>query len=568
MVLVVMLLSIYKTFVPPPTETPELTASARETLAATGVIIDVASSNTKQNWINAVAEQFNADGHTTSAGRQIFVQVSHVLSGGSQQAILSGTLQPTVWSPGEYSWVEGANQVWQDRTGHALVSEHCLPTANAPSGLAMWRPMAEALGWPDTPIGWGDLLALANADDGWGSVGHPEWGAFQFGHVHPDFSNVGLLLLSSLAYHAAGKTAGLQVTDVYSDPAQTAFRQLELKTYHYGLQSRDLLDLMVNRGPSYLHAVTTSEAETLRTNAERGDRLRFPLAFIFLSDGTFWSEHPYCILSEAEWVSDEQQDAARIFRDYLLSPSQQDIAVNYYIRPVNQQSPLHAPIALEYGTDPRVTQATSPALESPSADVANAVRDVFHMTKKPAAVLLILDTSGSMGGDLITNAVASAQNFIRRMSARDEVYVLGFSTTPVWIGQGGLISEVGETIVQNVGGLYADGGTALHDAMCMAVATIEDVRARHDAAGEPHLYGIVLLSDGGDTSSTITENQMFEMCLPDGENADGVKVFTISYGQYADQDLMTRIARRTNGKPFQGGPDNIEQIYSAISAEQ
>lgn len=541
-------------------------AEVAETAAASTTIVEIASSNTKQNWMDAVAAQFNAENHTLPSGDRIEVRVSHVLSGGSQQAILSGSLQPTVWSPGEYSWVESANQTWRDRTGRPLVPDACPQTVNAPSGIAMWRPMAEALGWPDTPVGWADLLALADSETGWAELGHPEWGEFKFGHVHPDYSNVGLLMMTSLAYYAAGKTDGLTPDDVYSGAVEDAFRQLELNTWHYGLQSRDLLSLMTQRGPAYLHAVTTSEAETLRTNAEQTGQLRFPLAFIFPADGTFWSQHPYCILN-GEWVSADQREAAGIFRDYLLAPEQQAMAVDSYLRPVDEQAELHAPIALEQGTDPRVTMDSVPQLESPSADAANAVRDVFHETKRPATIVLVIDTSGSMGGDKMTNAAESARNFISRMSDRDEVYVLGFGTTPYWVGEGGPVAAVGETMAESVGGVFADGNTALHDAICMAADRVEELRTQSEA-DTPHLFGIVLLSDGADRGSVRSENFMFTTCLPDGESVEGVRVYTIAYGADANLDLMTRIANRTNGRAFEGNPENIERIYTAISAEQ
>ena len=40
----------------------------------------------------------------------------------------------------------------------------------------MWRPMAEALGWPKKPVSWEQLIELANEPKGWSSYGHPEWG--------------------------------------------------------------------------------------------------------------------------------------------------------------------------------------------------------------------------------------------------------------------------------------------------------------------------------------------------------------------------------------------------------
>ena len=67
---------------------------------------------------------------------------------------------------------------------------------------------------------------------------------------------------------------------------------------------------MARQGPSFLHGAAVPEADTVRFNVERGDELQFPLAFIFPSGGTIWADHPYCILDNADWVSDEQAEAA------------------------------------------------------------------------------------------------------------------------------------------------------------------------------------------------------------------------------------------------------------------
>lgn len=529
------------------------------------VSIEISSSNTKEDWMNAAVEKFNNERRTLPSGEVIQVAVKHVTSGGSQQAILDGKSTPTVWSPGDQSWVDEANRVWRDRNGRLLAPDACPPTVLAPVGFTMWRPMAEALGWPDKPISWDDIAALSADPDGWASLGHPEWGVFKFGHTHPDYSNVGLLMMTALAYSIEGKTNGLTANEVYAPEVEAAFISVEQNTYHYGIQNRPLMKVLAERGPSYLHAVTSSEAEALKTNKDFVDILRFQLVFIFPAKGTYWSEQPYCIL-DGDWVTDEQKEAAAIFRDYLLAPEQQSLAIDNYLRPVDESITLRFPFTLENGADPRVTRASVPSLESPTAEVAAAVKDIFHQTKKKATIVMVLDTSGSMEGEKIRGAAESSMSFIKRLDPNDEIYVLGFSDYSYDLG-GGRAGDVGETLASSVGGLIADGNTSLHDAVCDAVQKIDDLKAADEAEGERRLYGIVLLSDGEDTASARSENQMFE-CLPTGEDVTGVKVFTIAYGDDADKDLMTRIANRTNGKSFTGDPESIESIYNSISAEQ
>jgi len=534
---------------------------------ANSIAIEISSSNTKEDWMNAVVEKFNAEQQKVASGDIIFVTVKHVTSGGSQRAILDGTSQPVVWSPGDQSWVDEANRVWRDRKGTLLIPEACTQTVLAPTGFAMWRPMAEALGWPDKPISWDDIVKLSADPQGWEALGHPEWGQFKFGHTHPDYSNVGLLSMTTLAYSTLNKTEGLTADEVYSDVVVQAFAGVEQNTYHYGLQSRPLMQILAQRGPEYLHAVTTSEAETLKTNKEFESSLRYPLVFIFPAKGTFWSEQPYCVL-DGDWVSDVQKEAAGIFKDYLLDKKQQELAITYYLRPVDPTIPLHAPLALESGTDPRVTTDSIPALVSPSAEVSSAVKDVFHQTKKKATIVLLLDISGSMEGDKMTSAVESSVNFVKRLDPNDEIYLIVFGGDgDVYELGGGRAGDIAEALADKINGLFANGNTPLYDGVCSATQKINELQAAHEANNEKRLYGIVLLSDGQDTASANTQNQMFN-CLPSGENVDGTKIFTIAFGEDADADLMLRIANRTNGKTFKGDPTSIESIYNSISAEQ
>jgi Ca-activated chloride channel family protein len=86
----------------------------------------------------------------------------------------------------------------------------------------MWKPMAEALGWPQQPLGWSDIAELVRSGKTWADYGHPEWGRFQWGHTHPDYSNSGITSILATGYAAVGKTRDLTVDDVRS-PQFAAF---------------------------------------------------------------------------------------------------------------------------------------------------------------------------------------------------------------------------------------------------------------------------------------------------------------------------------------------------------
>jgi Ca-activated chloride channel family protein len=535
-------------------------------LPAGTVLVSVASSNTKRNWMDQVVEQFNAAGFETSAGDAIIAEVEHVTSGGSMNAILDGDLAPVAWSPGDASWVEQMNTTWQQRFNRPINSEACQATIYAPLGFAMWRPMAEALGWPDTPIGWDTIVELAADPEGWASYDRPEWGQFRFGHTHPAYANSGLLSMTAFVHGVVDSEGQLAAAQVYE--AEDAMRALEQNTSKYGRQAPALLELMARQGPSFLHGAAVPEADTVRFNVERSDELQFPLAFIFPSSGTIWADHPYCVLDNADWVSDKQAEAAAIFRDYLLERERQELAIDNYLRPLDTTIPLHTPMNLDNGTDSRVSPETVPALPSPDAGVSAAIIDLFQITKRKTTVIIALDVSGSMEGEKIRSATAATAEFLERLDPNDRVALLTFNDDVVALSEPARVGDVVEGLSQRVSGLIADGNTALYASVCQATEMASALKEEDEAAGESRLYGVVLLSDGEDTMGEPTENQMFVTCLPANAEADGVKIFPIAFGEAAADDVLARIAAVTGGRMYAADPTSISNVYLSISAEQ
>src|SRR5436305_1997049 len=100
--------------------------------------------------------------------------------------------------------------------------------AGAVAGLAV------ALGWPNTPIGFADLIKLANDPTGWAAKGHPEWGQFRLGKTNPHLSTSALNATIAQYYAATGKTSGLTVEDLNRPDVADFNRKVESAVVHYG----------------------------------------------------------------------------------------------------------------------------------------------------------------------------------------------------------------------------------------------------------------------------------------------------------------------------------------------
>jgi Ca-activated chloride channel family protein len=529
----------------PPPATP-----AKDTLE-----VLYASSDGKKEWVNDVIKTFN-EKKVEINGKVVVVKAEHMRSGESRAAILAGKSKPTIWGPAGKSWIDLINQDWQTRHNQPFVPE-AKDTVNTALVIALWKPMAEALGWPKKEIGWKDLRAVVTNPKGWSALGHPEWGAFKFGHSHPDYSNSAMLSVISMIYAGAGKDAGMTSADMKNPQVVSLLKDIERSVVHYGESSSWLMDKLCNRGPAYLSAVTVYESSVVKAN-DKCKTKPFPLVAVYPKEGTFWETHPAGVV-DAEWVTEDQKQAARMFLDFLVSPEQQAKAPKYGFRPALKDVPLTAPFDEDHGISPN---ATRHELEYLSEDLFQRANTLWHETKKKAAIWVVLDISGSMNGKPMDAARAGTVKFLQRMEPDDIVQVIAFSEQPVALGTPGRVRQTGEGLVQKVNGLYAQGQTSLYDAVLMAFDEVEEARKKET---EPRSYGIVVLSDGKDTSSKRNKPDLIER-LPKPEDTEGTRVFTIAYGDEADEDLLRNLSDRSNALMVHGDSADIDKLYHQIAS--
>ncbi|MEO5726780.1 MAG: VWA domain-containing protein [Byssovorax sp.] len=520
------------------------------------VEILISSSDGKKEWLEDVARAFHASKAEVS-GKAVRVTLLHMKSGESMQKILAGKEKPTIWSPAGQAWIELLNTTWKGRSGHDFV-ENVRPTVMSGLVVAMWEPMARSLGWPDKPIGWNDIFQVAMDPGGWGSLGHPEWGPFRFGHGHPDFSTSAMLSVVSSIYAAAGKTSGLTAEDLRNPTVIERVGSLERAIVHYGESSSWLTEKLCTKGPAYLSAVTLYESSVVQANDRYKKEMPFRLVAIYPKEGTFWENHPTGIVN-ADWVSPEQREAASKFLAFATSREQQQKALQYGYRPTDASIPVGAPIDEAHGADPR--QNAAKGLEYVSEDVFRRANELWHKVKKHSTVFLLLDVSGSMAGEKMSSAKKGAAGFIRAMEKDDRVAVIAFSNAPRQLKPLAAVREEGESTALAVETLFADGGTAMYDATVMAFDAID--KARKEDGNR--LYGIVLLSDGKDTSSKRSLSDLLDR-MPGTEAADGTRIFSVAYGEDAEGDLLKQISTRSNARSLKGDAGNIDKIYHQISA--
>ncbi len=510
----------------------------------------------KEDWIKETTAAFNGENHRLASGKTIRVTATAMGSGECLDEIIAGTRQTDLTSPASSAYVDLGNAQWRAKTGHDLLAR----TENlllSPVVIAMWKPMAEALGWGQKPVGWAEVLTLARDPRGWASLGHPEWGSFKFGHTHPEYSNSGLISLLAETYAASNKKETLTLDDVHN-PATTQFVSgIEGAIVHYGSSTGFFGKKIVANGPSYLNAAVLYENMVIESyRAQPPPSL--PMVAIYPKEGTFWSDHPVGIV-EREWVTPERREAAQQYIDYLLAPAQQQKALPHGFRPASVDVPVGVPVDLAHGVDPAQPSTTLPV---PPVDVVNAVLTQFKEVKKPASVTLVLDISGSMNDERkIDNARAGGQQFVGALGDRDQLSLLAFNNQSYWLLQDAPLAQDRARAVRTLDGLVAAGGTALYDSILQAYQRTLARQPKEDAG---RIAALVVLTDGQDTDSKTQLLALLDAIRFDGERRT-VRVFTIAYGQDADTAILQRIADATQAKSYKGTPENIRSVFRDIA---
>ena len=157
----------------------------------------------KEELLKAVVAKFNASGEQV-AGKRVFVSMKAMNSGDAENAIARGRLQPDVWSPAGSFWGRLLNL----RADQPFVANDNPSIVRTPLVIAMWQPMAQALGYPRKAVSFQDIVRLATDPQGWASVGKPNFGRFKYVHTNPDSSTSGAEAVTGSYYSLVGKKEG------------------------------------------------------------------------------------------------------------------------------------------------------------------------------------------------------------------------------------------------------------------------------------------------------------------------------------------------------------------------
>ena len=131
------------------------------------------------------------------------------------------------------------------------------------------------------------------------------------------------------------------------------------------------------------------------------------------------------------------------------------------------------------------------------------LQEVTHFSNErvPVSLGLVLDTSGSMVGEKLTNALMAVDRFLTRLlSPEDEIFLYKFNNVPDLVQDWTTNRQALSRAIRRIS---ANGGTAMYDAIAESVPLAQ--------TGQHRKRAVVLISDGNDTDSQVSLNEVKQL---------------------------------------------------------
>jgi Ca-activated chloride channel family protein len=191
---------------------------------------------------------------------------------------------------------------------------------------------------------------------------------------------------------------------------------------------------------------------------------------------------------------------------------------------------------------------------------------LFTHENLPISMVLMIDTSASMEEKLPT-AQAAAIRFTKTLRPQDSAQIVQFNDRATTLQA--FTNEISllEAAVRKT---EASGPTALHNALYIALKDL----TKEKKAAELRRRAIILLSDGEDTASLVTDEQVLDLAKKSEINIYAISLRTsrasdrqrqaFSQAEY----LVNALTRETGGRAyFPSSIGELDSVYDRIAEE-
>ncbi len=175
-------------------------------------------------------------------------------------------------------------------------------------------------------------------------------------------------------------------------------------------------------------------------------------------------------------------------------------------------------------------------------------------------ICFVVDTSGSMAGEKLEQAKAALRYCLNSLASGDRFTVVRFSTEAEAF-RGGMVAASRQNVrdaLAFVDGFRARGGTAIEEALAVALKSVGDARGE---AGRPSM--VAFITDGRPTIGERKPDAIVRKVKD--ANRSKARVFVFGVGNDLNARLLDRLAEECRGSRTYVAPDeNIEVAVSGF----
>lgn len=515
--------------------------------------LTIAYSPEKAMLLKGLAEKFNAKNLRTADRQPMKIELVELKPDEMVEKALTGQAAFQAMTPDSSLWLDQLNsryaQAQQIEPGAIppRLAGEGVRYAVTPIVIAAWESSARSLGWPDKPVGWTALQTRARQD-----------AAFKWNHPSTAHAS-GLLATLAEFYAGAGVQRGLTAELAQAPKTLEFVNAVEKTVRFYGESELTVIQQAAKEGPKYLDAFVTPEQLLVAFNTGVFGKPPAKLIALYPSEGTLWADHPLALL-ETPTLTANQRRTFQGFREYLASAEAQKEILRAGYRPADLSLSLtgpDSPLTAANGVDPSQPQTT---LQLPPPDVVAVVQNVWAVAKRRANVMLVVDTSGSMRGDKLTNMQTALRTFLAQIpSDQERIGLVEFNSTVTSIIELDTLAKNRGALTREIDGLQANGNTAFLDAVRTAYR-----RLQQSNDGE-RINAIVAMTDGRENASRVTLQQLAAEVRA-GNQKTPIIIFSVAYGSDADMQVLETLAEASGGQVRTGTPETIRELYKILSS--
>lgn len=176
--------------------------------------------------------------------------------------------------------------------------------------------------------------------------------------------------------------------------------------------------------------------------------------------------------------------------------------------------------------------------------------------RPPVNLALVIDRSGSMAGDKIDQAREAALEAVSLLAPDDIVSLVAYDTEAETLVRADRVGDA-RRLKHAIRGLRARGDTALYAGVIRGAAEI-----RRNMNDGRFVNRVILLSDGQANQGPSTPEELGR--LGHSLMKEGISVTTVGLGLGYNEDLMTRLAQRSDGNTyFVENSADLTRIFAA-----